>query len=55
MPLPLWNNQILKKIIKLVDDIIAKKDKYEELDNYIINQFSFTEKEKKHIKNFNIK
>ncbi len=55
MPLPLWNKEIFEIIMKLVDDIIAQKNKYEELDNYIMDQFSLTEKEKKHINNFNIK
>ncbi len=55
MPLPIWSDKIFNNITKLVDEIIAKKDKFEELDNYILDQLSLTAEEKEYIKSFNIK
>jgi len=56
MPLPLWSEKIFNEVIKLVDEIIIiKKDSFEELDNYIMKQFSLTTEEINHIKNFNTK
>jgi type I restriction-modification system DNA methylase subunit len=55
MPLPLWDNKTYNDIIKLVDEVIKKGDKFEVLDNYIMKQFSLTTEEIDHIKKFNTK
>ena len=50
LPLPLWDKKTFSKIIKLVDEVIQNQNKFQELDNYIINKFSLSEKEKNYIK-----
>lgn len=52
MPLPLWNKKTFEEICFFVDEIIQGKDSFQKLDNYIFNQFDFSEKEIEHIKNF---
>ena len=50
MPLPLWNKQIFSDIVKMADTLLEGRGSFQDLDNYIMNQFSFSEKEKKYIK-----
>ena len=50
LPIPLWNRQTFSQIIKLVDKVLRNQDKFQELNDLIINKFSLTEKEKTHIK-----
>lgn len=53
MPLPLWDKKTFSKIIKLVDETIENKDNFEKLDNYIMDKFILSLKEKKYINKFN--
>ena len=55
MPLALWSQKTFDDIIKLADKIIAEEDKFEILDNYIMEQFFLTKEEINHIKSFNTK
>ena len=52
MPLPLWNEKIFSKIIKCVDEIIKTPGYFQELDDYIINCFSLSQKEKIYINTY---
>ena len=52
MPLPLWNEKTFEKIILLVDEVIQGKDSFQKLDNYVFEQFNFSEKEIKYITSF---
>ena len=49
LPLPLWDKKTFSKITKLVDRIVQNQSKFQELDSYITNKFSFSEKEKNYI------
>ncbi len=49
LPLPLWDKKTFSKIIKLVDKVISNQNKFQELDSYITNKFSLSEKEKNYI------
>ena len=49
LPLPLWDKKTFSKIKKLVDQVIQNQNKFQELDNYIINKFSLSEKERAYI------
>ena len=49
LPLPLWNKKTFSEITKLADKVMQNQIKFQELDNYIINQFSLSEKEKNYI------
>ncbi|MBI2437113.1 MAG: N-6 DNA methylase [Candidatus Magasanikbacteria bacterium] len=51
MPLPLWESNIFNKIEKMVDDIINNGTEFENLDNYIFNEYSLSPKEITYIKN----
>jgi len=53
MPLPLWNKKTFSEIVKMVDEIIGNKGDFEELDNYIMEKFNLSSKEKSYIKEFN--
>jgi len=53
MPLPLWDKKTFSEIIKLVDEIIDKGDKFEELDNFIMKKYSLSSQEINYIKEFN--
>ena len=53
MPLPLWDKKIFTEIVELVDEAIKDKNNFEKLDNYIMDKFSLSSKEKKYIKEFN--
>ena len=53
MPLPLWDKKTFSEIIKLVDEAINDKNNFEELDNCIMDKFTFSSKEKKYINKFN--
>ena len=53
MPLPLWDRKTFSEIIKLVDEIIDKGDKFEELDNFIMKKYSLSSQEINYIKEFN--
>jgi len=52
MPLPLWDEKTFSEIIELVDEIINDKNNFEKLDNYILNKFNLSRKEKNYIKEF---
>ena len=49
LPLPLWDKRTFSKIKKLVDQVMQNQNKFQELDNYIINKFSLSEKERAYI------
>ena len=49
LPLPLWNKKTFLKITELVDRVIKNQIKFQDLDDYIINQFSLSKKEKNYI------
>ena len=49
LPLPLWDKKTFSKIIKLVDKVIQNQNSFQELDNYIINKFLLSEKERIYI------
>ena len=49
LPLPLWDKKIFSKIVRLVDKVIKNQSDFQELDKYIINKFSLSEKEKNYI------
>ncbi len=53
LPLPLWDKKIFNEIIKLVNKVITKEVNFKELDNYIINRYPLSIKEKNYIKKFN--
>lgn len=53
MPLPLWDKKTFSEIIKLVDEIIDKGDKFEELDYFIMKKYSLSSQEITYIKEFN--
>ena len=49
LPLPLWDKRAFSKIVKLVDKVIQNQNNFQELDDYIINKFLISEKEKDYI------
>lgn len=49
LPLPLWDKKTFSKITKLVDRVMQNQSKFQELDSYITNKFSLSEKEKNYI------
>ena len=49
LPLPLWDKKTFSKITKLVDGIMKNQNEFQELDSYIINRFSLSEREKNYI------
>lgn len=53
MPLPLWDKKTFSEIVKMVDEIIRNKGDFGELDNYIMEKFNLSSKEKSYIKEFN--
>lgn len=53
MPLPLWDKKTFSEIVKMVTKIIKDKNDFEKLDNYIMDKFNFSSKEKNYIKEFN--
>ena len=53
MPLPLWDEKTFSEIIKIVNETIKDKNNFEELDNYIMDKFILSSKEKKYINEFN--
>jgi len=53
MPLPLWNKKTFSEIIRMVDGIVKNKGDFKELDNYIMEKFNLSSKEKNYIKEFN--
>ncbi|MEA2065305.1 MAG: N-6 DNA methylase [Patescibacteria group bacterium] len=53
LPLPFLDKKIFNEITKLVDKIIRKEANFKKLDDYIMNKFSLTKKEKDYIKKFN--
>lgn len=53
MPLPLWDKKTSDEIIEMVDSIIKNKTIFEKLDNYIIDKFALSAKEKKYLKEIN--
>jgi len=53
MPLPLWDKKTFSEIIKMVDEIIGGNDNFVKLDNYIMDKYALTSKEKNYLKEFN--
>jgi len=53
MPLPFWDKKVFSEIIKLVDETIKDKNNFKKLDNYIMDKFVLSPKEKKYINEFN--
>jgi hypothetical protein len=53
MPLPLWDKKTFSEIAKMAHEIIENKGGFEELDNYIMEKFALSSKEKNYIKEFN--
>jgi len=53
VPLPLWDKKTFSEIIKLVDETIKNESNFEKLDNYIMDRFTLSSKEKKYINEFN--
>ena len=52
MPLPLWDKKTFEKIIEMVDLIIKGGIVFKKLDNYIMDKFDITSKEKDYIIEF---
>ena len=50
MPLPLWDQQTFSSIINMANELLQGQGCFKELDNYIMNQFSLSEKEKQYIR-----
>ncbi|MCX6724093.1 MAG: N-6 DNA methylase [Candidatus Staskawiczbacteria bacterium] len=53
MPLPLWDKKTFSEIVELVDGIIKGEDIFGKLDDYIMNKFELSQKEKNYIIKFN--
>lgn len=53
MPLPLWDKKIFEEIIEMVDLIIKDKTIFEKLDNYVMDRYALSSKEKNYLKEFN--
>lgn len=53
MPLPLWDKKVFSKIGDFADKVIKDKGSFEELDNYILDNFCLLPEEKNYIKEFN--
>jgi len=53
MPLPLWDKEVFSKIVKITNQIIAGENKFNELDDFIMEKYSLSAKEKEYIKGFN--
>jgi len=53
MPLPLWDKKTFEEIIEMVDSIIKNKTIFEKLDNYIIDKYALSSKEKSYLMKFN--
>jgi len=53
MPLPLWDKKTFSKIIRLVDETLKDENNFLQLDNYIMDKFALSLKEKKYINEFN--
>ncbi len=49
LPLPLWDKNVFSKIKKSVDKVMQNQSKFQELDDYIMDQFSFTKNQKNYI------
>ena len=49
LPLPLWNKKSFSMIIKLANDLLQGRSSFQKLDNYIMNGFALSEKEKQYI------
>lgn len=52
MPLPLWDKKVFERIIEMVDSVIEGKTVFEKLDNYIMDRYVLSLKEKSYIKEF---
>ena len=46
LPIPLWGRQDFSQIIRLADKAVQNQFAFQELDSYIIDKFSLSEKEK---------
>ncbi|MCX6762130.1 MAG: N-6 DNA methylase [Candidatus Moranbacteria bacterium] len=53
LPLPLWNGEIFSEIIELVDGTMNNEGNFMKLDNYIMDKFTLSSKEKDYINEFN--
>ena len=52
LPLPLWSDAVFFKIEKMVNKAIKKPNNFDVIDNYIMDRFCFSQKEKNYIKEF---
>ena len=50
LPLPLWNKKTFSMIIKLANNLLEEQACFKKLDNYIMNCFALSEKEKEYIR-----
>ncbi|MDD5135141.1 MAG: TaqI-like C-terminal specificity domain-containing protein, partial [Phycisphaerae bacterium] len=53
MPLPLWDKKTFGEIVEMVDSIIKNKTAFEKLDNYLIDKYALSSKERNYLKEFN--
>lgn len=53
MPLPLWDNKTFSEIIESVDETMKDENNFKKLDNYIMDKFTLSTKEKNYINEFN--
>ncbi len=53
MPLPIWDKKTFSEITKMIDEIIKNKNNFEKLDNYIMDKFTLSSREKNYVKEFN--
>ncbi len=52
LPLPLWDKKTFEEIIEMVDSIIKSKTAFEKLDNYIMDKYALSAKEKNYLEEF---
>ena len=53
MPLPLWDKKTFEEIIVMINSIIKNETIFEKLDNYIMDKYALSSKEKNYLKEFN--
>ena len=53
LPLPLWGAGVFSKIEKMANTAIEGKNNFKSMDDYIIDQFKLSKKEKNYIRDFN--
>ena len=50
LPLPLWDDEVFFKITTLVNKAIQKYGDFDSIDNYIMDEFKLSQKEKNYVK-----